>query len=515
MINIYDHAARAPGRPAIILADTGESVSYGELAKRVSRLSHLLLQSGLKRGDHFAVAMENNVYWAEVLFAALHSGMQMVPVNRYLTAAEIAYIVRDSDSKALISSDTMSETMAGLKDEDIPDCPIKFMIGKPIPGWLSYDKLVAEQPDTPLEKRWMGGFMPYSSGTTGQPKGIIRPLPDITVDKAGPAEMQRNMWLHYFPGDSVFFTPAPIYHSSPINWLRYVLFDGGTFVTTKKFDAEACLAIVARYGVTHSFWVPTMFIRLLRLPDEVRQQYDLSSLCVVMHAGAPCPADVKAAMIEWLGPLIVEFYGATETARISICLSHEALAKPGTVGRPTEVHICDEEGREVPVGTIGQIYAPVSPFEYYGDPEKTARAHHPAHPNWATAGDIGYVDEDGYLFLTDRQAFMIISGGVNIYPQIIENALAFHPDIEDVAVIGVPDDDLGEIVKAVIQPRGGGSPELAENIMVFLRERVGRYMLPRSIDFVDELPRLASGKLHKVVLRSRYANKVTENPNAA
>ncbi|MET3527785.1 acyl-CoA synthetase [Phenylobacterium koreense] len=504
---LADHARLTPDKPAIISADTGQAVTFAELNERSNRFAQFLYAQGLRRGDHIAVLMENNLSFMEPIWAAFRSGLYVTTINRYLPPDEAAYIANDCGAKALVTSYAKRETAEGLIDL-IPNCPIRLMAGGTIPGWASYEDAVASGSPEPLAQEWMGDSMLYSSGTTGRPKGILRPLPDIT-----PAEgfENRQMANRYgLTAESVYLSPAPLYHAAPLAYVLSVQSFGGTVVMMERFDPEQALQLIEKYRVTHSQWVPTMFVRMLKLPPEVRARYDLSSHQVAIHAAAPCPVEVKRQMIEWWGPILYEYYAGTEGSGSTFITSEDWLEHPGSVGRASVgvLHICDEDGNELPVGETGLVYfereAPT--FEYHNDPAKTASARHPKHPNWNALGDVGYLDKDGYLYLTDRKAFMIISGGVNIYPQAIEDALVTHPKVADVAVFGVPDPEMGEAVKAVIEPAPGQIPtdELAAELMTYARERLARYMAPRSIDFIEEMPRLPTGKLYKRVLRDAY-----------
>jgi fatty-acyl-CoA synthase len=318
--------------------------------------------------------------------------------------------------------------------------------------------------------------------------------------------------LYGFSDDMVYLSPAPLYHAAPLRFSMSVQRTGGTVIVMEHFDPAEFLRLVSTYKVTHTQVVPTMFVRMLKLPEEERSGYDVSSLRTVIHAAAPCPVEVKRQMIEWWGPIIFEYYAGTEGNGSTIITSEQWLAHPGSVGRSSVgvVHICDETGSELPTGETGAVYFEQArmPFEYHGDPDKTRNAQHPEHPNWSTLGDVGYLDDEGYLYLTDRKAFMIISGGVNIYPQEIEDALVLHPSVGDVAVFGVPDDDMGEAVLAVVEAAPGvdPSPALARELTEYLRDRIAHYKVPRAIDFIDEMPRLPTGKLYKRVLRDRYAD---------
>jgi fatty-acyl-CoA synthase len=428
-------------------------------------------------------------------------------VNRYLPPEDAAYVVGDCGARAIVSSFDRRATAAALGPL-IPNCPIRLMVDGVIDGWESYEAAIAAYPPRPLETEWMGDTMLYSSGTTGRPKGILRPLPQLTTAEG--FETRQAVNRYGFSPETVYLSPAPLYHAAPLGYVTNVLGWGGTVVMMEHFDAEHALRFIETYRVTHSQWVPTMFVRMLKLEEASRHAYDLSSHQVAIHAAAPCPVDVKRRMIDWWGPIIHEYYAGTEGTGSTVIDSHAWLAHPGSVGQAAlgVLHICDEEGRELPHGEAGLIYfeRETMTFAYHNDPAKTRAAQHPEHENWMSLGDVGYVDAEGYLYLTDRKAFMIISGGVNIYPQAIEDALILHPKVGDVAVFGVPDEEMGEAVKAVIEPAPGveAGEALGAELMAFARERLAHYMAPRSVDFIEEMPRLPTGKLYKRLLRDRY-----------
>ena len=503
-----DFARTQPDKLAAILPATGDSRTYRELDDRTNRVAQLLRAGGLRPGDHVALYIENDLVFFDVVWACLRSGLYVTPVNRYLPANEAAYIVDNCDATALIASARLapSEELGGLATR----CTVKLSVGGDLPGFEEFESAIARFPAEPVPDEQVGSFMLYSSGTTGKPKGIRRPLSGQPARLGNPAMAATGRMFGY-DADTVYLNPAPLYHGAPAGFSAGVLQAGGTLVIMDKFDAEEALRLIETYRVTHSQWVPTMFIRLLKLPADVRAKYDLSSQRCAIHAAAPCPIEVKRQMIEWWGPVIEEFYSSTEQAGFARISSAEWLKHPGSVGRDpvAPFHICDDEGHELPPGEAGTIYGE-NPhgvmFVYHKDDGKTTSASHPDHPTWRTVGDVGYVDEEGYLYLTDRKAFMIISGGVNIYPQQIEDALALHPKVADVAVIGVPNAELGEEVKAVVEPAPGITPSdaLAEEIQAFVRERLGRQMTPRTVDFTDALPRLPTGKLYKKGLRERY-----------
>ena len=506
---LADHARLTPDKPALMSARTGEAVTFAQLDERSIRLARFLKQRGIGRRGHVAILMENNLAFMDGVWAAFRSGLYVTAVNRYLPPDEVAYIVNDCGAGALITSFEKRETAAALA-ELIPNCPIRLMVDGVIDGWESYEAALAGVSTEALEEEWIGDSMLYSSGTTGRPKGILRPLPDVSAAEG--FEIRQQVNRYGLGPDTVYLSPAPLYHAAPLGYVLAVQSWGGTVVMMEKFDAEQALALIESHRVTHSQWVPTMFVRMRKLPEEARARYDLSSHRVAIHAAAPCPVEVKREMIDWWGPILYEYYAGTESSGSTFITSEDWLTHPGSVGRAAlgVLHICDETGRELPVGETGLVYfeREVPTFEYHNDPEKTRASRHPDHPSWNALGDVGYLDEEGYLYLTDRQAFMIISGGVNIYPQAIEDALITHPKVADVAVFGVPHEEMGEAVKAVIEPAPGQQPDeaLAVELMAFARSRLAAYMAPRSIDFIEEMPRLPTGKLYKRLLKEKYWN---------
>jgi long-chain acyl-CoA synthetase len=497
-----------PDKPVVIDAGSGETVTHGELDERSTRLARLLGDGGLRPGDHLALFMENHPRYFEVVWAALRSGLILTTVNRYLTAEEAGYIVDNSDAKAIVSSRKLAEAATGILPL-APGCGLRLMVDGAATGFEPYEEALAGASAAPLDEEPLGDFMLYSSGTTGRPKGIRRPRPPSRAADGFPLATAIGA-LFRFDDQSIYLSPAPLYHSAPLGFTICTQALGGTVVMMRAFDPVEALAAIERYRVTHSQWVPTMFTRMLKLPEEDRTRFDLSSHRVAIHAAAPCPRPVKEAMFDWWGPVIHEYYGGTELNGLTYVGPEDWLAHPGTVGRPVMgvLHICDEEGDEVPVGEVGVVYfeQPVQPFEYHKDPAQTKSSQNPKHPTWTTLNDVGRVDEDGFLYLTDRATFMIVSGGVNIYPQEIEDRLVVHPAVEDVAVIGVPNDDLGEEVKAVVQVRPGveAGPALEKELIDWTRERLSHFKCPRTVDFMEQLPRLPTGKLYKRTLRDRY-----------
>jgi long-chain acyl-CoA synthetase len=496
-----------PQQPAFIMAQSGETVTYAELERRSNQLAHFLRAAGLGRLDHYAVFMENNARYVECCSAGERAGLYYTCINSYLAADEVAYILRNSESKILITS----MAKRGVALQAMAQCPcIERCLLADGPGGggvVNLDAAMAEFPDTPIADEALGTAMLYSSGTTGRPKGILRPLPENPPAQNLPiADFINDAWR--FRDGMTYLSPAPLYHAAPLLGVALTIRMGGTAIIMEHFDPEQFLALVQRHRVTHTQLVPTMFSRMLRLPEEVRCAYDLSPLEIAIHAAAPCPVPVKEQMIQWWGPIIYEYYAATEGLCFVACDSAEWLAHRGTVGRVLlgELHVLDEDMRPLPTGTSGTLwFKTASPFEYFKDPVKTAEARSP-DGTMSTVGDVGYVDMEGYLYLTDRRTFMIISGGVNIYPQECENLLITHPAVADAAVFGVPNEDLGEEVKAVVQPMPGMRPtaDLAEELIAFCRQHLAHIKCPRSVEFEEELPRLPTGKLYKRLLRDRY-----------
>lgn len=496
-----------PNHPALIMAGSGETVTHAELDAQSNRIAQYLHAQGIREGGHVAVLMENVPQFFAVMWAALRSGLYITPVNRYLPPADVAYILEDSGAEAVITSPGKAETIQNL-GQMAPNCRLRLCLGGPADGLIDLDRELPAMPAEPLANEPLGSFMFYSSGTTGRPKGIKRAAAGVPASTRSP--MIASIQAYGFTEDSVYLSPAPIYHAAPCAWSLCTQALGGTVVMMERFDEEAALRLIEQYKITHSQWVPTMFVRMLKLPEATRAKYDLSSHVTAVHAAAPCPVEVKRQMIGWWGPILLEYYGASEGNGRTSLDSHEWLRKPGSVGTAKSgvLHVCDDDGNELPAGETGLVYfeQPELPFVYHNDPEKTKAAQHPVHPNWTALGDVGYVDADGYLFLTDRKSFMIISGGVNIYPQAIEDALVLHPKVADAGVIGVPNEDFGEEVKAVVQLAAGIEPSeaLAAELIVYCRDRLAHYMVPRSVDFWAELPRLPTGKLYKNEIRKVY-----------
>jgi long-chain acyl-CoA synthetase len=494
-------------KPAVILYPSGTVVTFDELEARANRLAHKFRQAGLREGDTVAILMENNEHIHPVMWAARRSGLYYVPINTHLAPAEAAYIIDNSSSKAIIGSAALRETCAGLAAHLPNGLPNLLMLAATDPeddlaGWERYPDCVANQPDTPIDDEIEGDLLQYSSGTTGRPKGIRRELPHLPpADAPGMMSALVGLWMD---ADAVYLSPAPLYHTAPSVWSMSVQAGGITTVVMEKFDAEGTLEAIQRHRVTHGQFVPAMFVRMLKLPKAVRDSYDLSSLKRVMHAAAPCPVDIKKQMIDWWGPIVDEYYASSEAIGSTLITAEDWLAHPGSVGKPMlgAVHIVGEDGIELPPNQAGEIYFEGGySFEYLNDPTKTA-ASRETH-GWTTVGDVGYLDDEGYLYLTDRRHHMIISGGVNIYPQETENLLVTHPKVMDAAVFGVPDDEMGQRVMAAVQtvdPADAGE-QFADELLDWLRDRLSHFKCPRSIAFEQQLPRTDTGKLYKRVDR--------------
>lgn len=508
------HAERDPNHAALICSPSGEVVTYQELDQRSNQLANLFYDRGIRFGDHVAIYMTNNAHYLSVAWAAQRSGIYFTPINFHFNAEEVAYILDDCDAQALIVSSDLEKTIA---DIELPEkVSIRLMVTNKAKSpkesssqFEDFDSESLAYPTTPLAEELEGHAMMYSSGTTGRPKGIRYQLERKPVGNptGGLAGFQTTYNINE---ETIYLSPAPLYHSAPLQFSIAVTRCGGTVVMSERFDAEECLASIERFKITHAQFVPTMFVRMLKLPASVRDRYDVSSLQMVIHAAAPCPVEIKRRMIEWWGPIITEYYAATEGMGSTMITSEEWLAHPGSVGRPffSNLHILDEDNNEVPQGEAGVVYFEpgerTMDFAYHKDPEKTAGGRN--QQGWSTVGDIGYLDADGYLYLTDRRDFMIVSGGVNIYPQEAENLLITHDLVMDAAVFGIPDTEMGERVHAVVQPidMALAGPDLEQTLIEFCRENLAHYKCPVAIDFDAELPRQPTGKLYKRLLRDRY-----------
>ncbi|MDH2051882.1 AMP-binding protein [Achromobacter marplatensis] len=499
------HAREMPDRIAYRMIPSGITVTWRELELRSRKCAAALLDAGLQAGDGIAVFLENHPRFFELLWAAHRVGLYYTTISRHLKREEARYIIENCDARVLFYSGcTQTET-----DVDSLDARgvLRVCMDGADAGAIQYEAWVGRYADdVALPETPEGTDFLYSSGTTGLPKGIKRPL-SVANRYFRVGDSPSSAWKA-FDRDTVYLSTAPFYHAAPVRWNMAALRAGGSCVMMEKFDAAAALKAIAAYGVTHSQWVPTMFIRLLRLPEIERTRHDLSTLRYAVHAAAPCPADVKEAMIAWWGPILYEYYSGTELVGRTSLGSEEWLAHRGSVGRPEfgQAHIMSEDGlTELPAGQPGVIYfSGGGSFEYHKDPDKTRGVYNAR--GWATYGDIGYLDQDGYLYLTDRLSNMIVSGGVNIYPQEAENLLCTHPAVADVAVVGVPNDEFGEEVKAVVQLRdpGAASADLAQQLIAYCRERISPIKCPKSVDFSTDMPRTETGKLLKRLVKQRY-----------
>ena len=500
-------ARQFPERAAITMGTSGETVSFAELLRRSNRLANFLHSMGLRRGDVVAILMENQPGFLEVAWAAQRTGLYYAAINWHLSPDEVEYIVRDCGARVLVTSVAMGPLIEQLVGR-IPGVDVILCrdgdLTTSTHRWAEVEAFDSNLLPEPCE----GCELLYSSGTTGKPKAVKRPLPppgEMVPNHEGALGSYRTTYRT--SEDSVYLSPAPLYHSAPLMSCLTIHRIGASVIVMERFDAVETLALIERYGITHGQFVPTMFVRMLKLDPEIRNQYELSSLQLTIHASAPCPVAVKYQMIEWWGPILHEYYGGTEGMGTTTIDSDEWLKHPGSVGKPSgcTIHIVGDDGVELPAGETGGVYfESTRKFEYLNDPSKTASIQE-SH-GWRTLGDVGHLDDDGYLYLTDRATFMIISGGVNIYPQEIENVIVMHPSVADVAVFGVPNDDFGEQVKAVVQPAVGVEPgtALADEILAFSHDHLAGYKIPRSIDFVELLPRDPAGKLFKRHLRDPY-----------
>ena len=489
------HACQQPATMAAIIEQTGAALSYARLEERSAQLARLL-RASLAEGDRIGVLMENCPAYFEVCWAARRAGLRWVPINWHLKPEEVSYVAENSDARVLIASPALAE-LARAAAAQTPTLEACYSTGASFTDFRNLDEVLAERawPDFGEERE--GSFMFYSSGTTGKPKGILRPLPDAPFGTPLPIE-QIMQAMYGFDSDTVFYSPGPLYHAAPLGWTMGAQLHGGTSICSEKFDAERALATIEMYRVTHAQFVPTHLVRMLKLPQEVRERYDCSSLKMVVHAAAPCPPEVKRSMIEWWGPILHEFYGSSEGAGFAAITSQEWLQHPGSVGRIMAgvPHIVDGKGRELAPGEVGELcFEGVERFEYHKDPGKTEEYFDAR--GWAHTGDLALLDEQGYLYLQGRSSGMIISGGVNIYPQEVENVLAMHPLVADIAVIGIADEDLGEIAQAVVQLHQAAADldAVTAELKAACQRQLARYKCPRSFRYIDTLPRLPSGKL--------------------
>ena len=500
------HAASSPDKPAVIVAETGETISYAELDTASNRAAQLFRSHGLKHDDVVAFMLENTPHYYGLTWGAQRAGLRYVCISSRLTQDETDYILENSGAKMLVVSASLAS--AALQLETRIE---RYSMGGEIAGWTRIEAVLAAMPATRIADERAGVDMLYSSGTTGRPKGVKVPLPEEEEIDAPNSLVMLASAAFGINADSIYLSPAPLYHAAPLRWSMTIHRLGGTVVLMKKFDPEAALAAIQHYRCNAAQFVPTHFVRMLKLPAEVRAQYDVSSMKSAIHAAAPCPVPVKQAMIDWWGPVLLEYYAGSEGNGMTFATSQDWLAHKGTVGRPIlgTLHIVGEDNEtELPVGEEGAVFFESdNVFEYHDDPEKTASSRN--SKGWSTLGDVGKLDADGFLYLTDRKSFMIISGGVNIYPQEIENHLVTHPKVADVAVVGGPHEEMGEEVIAVIQPAdmADATDEFREELGAYARQKLSGVKVPRRIDFMEALPRHDTGKLYKRLLRDQYWEK--------
>ncbi|MEJ8849273.1 AMP-binding protein [Variovorax rhizosphaerae] len=509
--NLERWSLENPDKPAVWMEGAAAPMTHLQLHRRSAQVAQWLVSLGLQAGDSIAMLMENRAEFFELAWGARRTGLYYTMISWHLKPAEIAYVLKDCGARVLVTT----PTLAALAREVIASSQWPgacFVLDDSAPADVSVpaqrDRF---DPEAPLPPRPVGREFLYSSGTSGKPKGIRRPM--IAHEDRFKEAFDFAAWrdTYLVTRNSIYLSPAPLYHAAPMRFTNRIIDIGGTVVVMPRFDAERALALVEQHRATHSQWVPTMMIRMLALPEAVRKRYDLSSMRMFIHAAAPCPPDVKRRTIEWWGPVVTEYYGGSETIGLTALYSDEALQRPGSVGRATlgTVHIVGADGEDLPAGEQGAIYFSGTPrFVYHNDPEKTAAAYDAK--GRATYGDIGHLDADGYLYLSGRRTDLILSGGVNIYPQEIENLLAGHTSVRDVAVIGVPHAEFGEEVKAVVELNdpAGASNELAQALMAYCREHIAHLKCPRSVDFTTALPRQENGKLYKRVLMEQYAQGV-------
>ncbi|WP_091566854.1 AMP-binding protein [Oryzisolibacter propanilivorax] len=509
MQDFFGRAASAPERVVLVMAQTGARFTAGALARSALAMAQWLHAQGLQPGERFAVVLENRIEILALALAARHAGLYAAVLSTHLTPSEVAHIVRDCDARLVVASHQTLPQLAELQATPFLPC---WTVDAATPHAASLQAAISclQEPPEDFTDRPLGRDLLYSSGTTGRPKGVLKPLWPAQLRGQADPEALGTARLMGVGEDTIYLSPAPLYHAAPLRYTLRVLELGGQALIMECFDAEMALALIERYRVTHSQWVPTMFSRMLKLPEAVRRRYDLSSHRVAIHAAAPCPVGVKHAMLDWWGDILMEYYAGSEGCGTTMINSAEWRQRPGSVGRPTtgQLHIVDDDGQELPAGEIGQVYfSGGGQFSYLNDEEKTRQAIN--ERGWITYGDIGHVDDEGYLFLSDRRADLILSGGVNLYPQEIENALLRHPDVCEVAVVGVPHPDFGEQPLAAVVLRHGTPASLhtARAIAAQASEVLARMKLPRRVVFVDALPRLETGKLLRRKLKERFRDE--------
>ena len=506
-----EHAKNTPDKPAYVMSPSGTVVTYAELDARSMRGARALRRWGVNAGDHVAVFMENNHHYLQIVWAAQRAGVILTPISSHSKVPEVAYILENSDAKVLILSGRMQGFAAELRAR-VRSVQVFAIVDGECPGYESWEAALAREVAAAPVDESAGALMMYSSGTTGQPKGVYpKWQPNRPITHMEPGQLLIKKYFG-FDADTVFLSPAPLYHAAPLVANLVVMFQGGTSVIMERFDTEESLALLERHAVTHSQWVPIMFIRMLKLAPEIRARHRFPAHRCAIHAAAPCPKEVKMQMIAWWGGILQEYYSSTENVGMTVLDTAQWLDHPGSVGKPfgCKLHVLDAAGAELPAGEVGDVYFETAAvgFEYYKEPEKTRASMNAA--GWVSVGDIGYLDAEGYLSLTDRKIFMILSGGVNVYPQEVENVLILHPRVADVAVFGVPDGEFGESVKAVVQPRDAADvgAQFAQELIDWCKQRLSGIKCPKSIDFARELPRLENGKLYKREIVQRHRGEL-------
>lgn len=495
--------------PAYILADSGEEITYKTLAERICKGSQLFRSLNINHGDHIAILMENNSWYLSVIWAAQSAGLYYTCISTSLSAEELEFILNDCKARLLITSPKASQRLP--QTHKLPFLEYRLMVQGLYEGFESYEFLLEQQKNQLVSEACEGRQMLYSSGTTGRPKGVLLPLSGRKIGEADPFSEFMKSQFHFGPA-TMHYIPTPLYHAAPMVYCLAATRSGGTVVISEKFNELEVLSILEKYQISHTQWVPTMFVKLLKLPEELRAKFDPSHLKMVMHGAAPCPIPIKEAMISWWGPVLEEYYSGSEGCGVSVVSSEEWLQKKGTVGKPIigTPHIVDEDGNELATGEIGNIYwEGGEDFSYNNDPAKTQKAYLPN--GWSTYGDIGYLDKDGYLFLVDRQNDLMIIGGVNVYPQEAEDLLISHELVRDAAVFGIPHPEYGEEVKAIVQLLNQDQlrPDLETQLIEYCRQKLAKVKCPRSVEFRDYIPRTASGKLLRRILKEEYRSSNT------
>jgi len=501
-----EYLSNFPNKPAFVMADSGEAVNYQELEDRSNQVAHAFRSLGIRQKDHIGMMLQNHKMFMIISWAVFKSGICITPISHHLLEDEVAYILTNCEAKLFLTSKRM-ELIATKVASKVDHLEHFYMLDGSIEGFDSFDSLLSNFPITPIEDERLGNTMMYSSGTTGQPKGVYIPPQSESVYEMNPVLQSMGKNFKFGP-HTVYLSPAPLYHAAPYYYNIVTMMFGGTSIIMDKFDPEKSLAYIEQYKANYSQWVPIMFVRMLKMDQAIRDKYDVSSMKLALHAAAPCPIPIKEKMIDWWGPVIFEYYGASEGLGMTAITSQDWLNHKGSVGKAIigTPFILDDDGNELPSGEIGEVhFTGGNEFSYHKEEAKTKKAYQPDGKR--SVGDIGYLDKDGYLYLTDRKNFTIISGGVNVYPQEIENHIINHPKVADVAVFGIPHEEFGQQVKAVIQPTNwdDAGDDLAQELISYCKEKLSKIKIPRSISFDPELPRKDNGKLYKRRIVEQYS----------